>query len=183
MVKRSVAFAIRTSRAGTGSLLEELQEAVWAVNRDLPLADMRTLGEIYDRSMSRTSFTLVMLAIAGGMALLLGLVGIYAVMSSSVSQRTREIGIRIALGARRVQVMTPLLRYSLALTVTGVVIGLAGAAALTRFLDGILFGVTALDPATFLLVSLMLILVSMLAAHIPARRAARLDPMAALRME
>jgi len=183
MVKRSIAFAIRTSRAGSATLQEQLQEAVWAVNTELPLAEMRTLGDIYDRSMSRTSFTLVMLAIAGAMALLLGLVGIYAVMSSSVSQRTREIGIRIALGAQRRQVIAPILRYSLALTATGTAIGLAGAATLTRVLDGILFGVTSLDPATFLVMSTALISVSILAAHIPARRAARLDPMAVLRIE
>jgi ABC-type antimicrobial peptide transport system permease subunit len=124
-----------------------------------------------------------MLAIAGGMALILGLVGVYAVMSSSVSRRTQEIGIRIALGARRIHVTTHLLRHSLVLTVTGVVIGLAGAVALTRVLEGVLFGVTPLDPATFVLVSFMLIVVALLAAHIPVRRVTRLDPMAALRTE
>jgi predicted permease len=183
MVKRGVAYVVRSSRTGTVSLLEDLQHAVWAVNNELPLADARTLGEIYDQSMARTSFTLVMLAIAGGMALLLGVVGIYAVMSSAVSQRTRELGIRIALGASHVQVIELVLRHSLALTVLGVVVGLAGAAALTRFLKGILFGVTPLDPATFLFVSLMLTFVATLAAHIPARRAARVDPMTALRAE
>jgi predicted permease len=183
MVKRAVAFAVRSSRTGTDSFMEELRQAVWAVNKDLPLAEVQTLGELYDRSMARSSFALVMLAIAGTMALLLGIVGIYAVISSSVVQRTREIGIRIALGARRSEVIGLVLRQSVALTVVGIVLGLAGAAAVTRFLDGILFGVTSLDPATFLLVSLLLACIATLAAHIPARRAARLDPMIALRQE
>jgi ABC-type antimicrobial peptide transport system permease subunit len=184
MVKRGVAYVVRSSsRAGTGSLLEDLQRAVWAVSNELPLADVRTLGEIYDQSMARASFTLVMLAIAGGMALLLGVVGIYAVMSSAVSQRMRELGIRIALGATHVQVIALVLRHSLALTVLGVVVGLAGAAALTRFLKGVLFGVTPLDPVTFLCVSVMLTFVATLAAHIPARRAGHVDPMTALKAE
>ena len=183
MVKRSIGFVIRSSRTGDEGFLGELQQAVWKVNKELPLADMRTLGEIYGQSMSRTSFTLVMLAIAGGMALLLGLVGVYAVMSSSVSRRTQEIGIRMALGARRIQVTAHLLRYSLALTVSGVAIGLVVAVVLTRLLEGILFGVTPLDPATFVLVSLLLAVVALIAAHVPVRRAIRLDPMAALRTE
>jgi putative ABC transport system permease protein len=182
-VSRQIAFAVRSGRTGTDGFMEDIRRAVWAVNKDLPLADVRTLGEIYDRSMARTSFALVMLAIAGGMALLLGVVGIYAVISSSVAQRTREIGIRIALGARRSEVSALVLRQSVALTIVGIVSGLAGAAAVTGLLDGILFGVTPLDPATFLLVSLLLACIATLAAHIPAWRAARLDPMIALRQE
>jgi ABC-type antimicrobial peptide transport system permease subunit len=117
------------------------------------------------------------------MALVLGLVGVYAVIASSVSRRTQEIGIRLALGGRRVQVMAHLLRHSLVLTAIGIVIGTASAVALTRFLEGILFGVSPLDPFTFLAVSLMLMIVALLAAHIPIHRATRLDPMAALRTE
>jgi predicted permease len=183
MVKRSVALAVRSPRAGSGAFLQDIRQAVWAADPDLPLADVRTLRNLYDRSMARTSFALVMLAMAGTMALLLGLVGIYAVMSSSVSQRTQEIGIRIALGAHRRQVLALVHRDSLALTVVGVAIGLAGAVAATRLLAGILFGVTPLDPGTFTAVALMLTFVAMLAAHIPARRAARLDPTMALRHE
>lgn len=183
MVKRQVAFAVRSSRAGTDSFTEELRQAVWAVNKDLPLANVQTLGELYDRSMARTSFAMVMLAIAGGMALLLGIVGIYGVMSCSVSQRTREIGIRIALGAERAEVMRLVLRQSLALTVTGIAVGIAGAAAVTRLLGGLLFGVTPLDPPTFLVVSATLVGVAMLASRIPARRATRVDPMIAIRYE
>jgi predicted permease len=183
MVKRSIGFVIRSDRTGTEGFAEELQNAVWGANKELPLADMQTLDAIYRRSMSRTSFALVMLAIAGGMALVLGLVGVYAVIASSVSRRTQEIGIRLALGGRRVQVMAHLLRHSLVLTATGIVIGTASAVALTRFLEGILFGVSPLDPFTFLAVSLMLMIVALLAAHIPVHRATRLDPMATLRTE
>lgn len=183
MVKRSVAFVVRSNRTGTDGFLEELQKAVWAVNKDLPVAAVQPLGKIYERSMARTAFTLVMLAIAGGMALLLGCIGIYAVMSSTVSRRTHELGIRMALGARPVDVSTLVLRHSVALTVTGIVIGLAGATIVTRLLQGLLVGVTPLDPVTFVLVSLTLTAMALLAAHIPARRAARLDPVTVLKME
>jgi len=182
-VQRGMAFAIRSSRTGTSGFLKEVQQAIWSVNPNLPIADVRTLREIYDRSMARTSFTLVMLTIAAGMALLLGLVGIYGVISYSVSQRTREIGIRIALGAQQQTVRQMFVRQGLLLTGIGVVCGVAAAVALTRLMTALLFEVSPLDPATYCAVCAVLLMAALLASYIPARRATNIDPSEALRVE
>jgi predicted permease len=182
-VRRSVAFAIRTSRAGSVGLLPELQQAVWSVNPNLPLANVKTLEAIYDRSLARTSFTLVLLAIAGGMALLLGVVGIYGVISYSVSQRTREIGIRLALGAPLPEITGMFVRHGLVLSGIGAAFGLTAAFVLTRLMKSLLFEVSPADPLTYLAVSAALILAALLASYLPARRASTVDPAEALRAE
>jgi len=182
-VQRNQAFAIRSSRTGTAGLLKEVRLAIWSVNPNLPIADVRTLREIYDGSMARTSFTLVMLTIAAGMALLLGIVGIYGVISYSVSQRTREIGIRIALGAPQQNVRQMFVRQGLLLTGIGVACGVAAAVALTRLMTALLFEVSPLDPATYCAVCAVLIAAAVLASYIPARRATNIDPSDALRVE
>jgi ABC-type antimicrobial peptide transport system permease subunit len=133
--------------------------------------------------MARTSFTLVMLALAGGMALLLGIVGLYGVIAYSVSQRTREIGIRMALGAQKRDVLKLVVMGGMGLTVIGVGVGVAGALVLTRFLSSLLYGVKPTDPLTFVVVSLVLTGVALLACYVPARRAAKADPILALRYE
>jgi predicted permease len=177
------AFAIRSASAGTQSLVNEVQRAVWSVDPDLPLYQVHTLDYYYSKSMARTSFTLVMLALAGGMALLLGIVGLYGVIAYSVSQRTHEIGIRIALGAQRRDVLKLVVNGGMGLTVIGVGVGVAGALALTRFLSSLLYGVKPTDPLTFVAVSLVLTAVALLACYIPARRATKADPIVALRYE
>jgi predicted permease len=182
-VRRFATYSIRTPRAGSASLLREMRRAVWSVDPDLPLSDVRTLDELYRRSMARTSFTLVMLALAGGMALLLGIVGLYGVIAYSVSQRRREIGIRMALGAQDREVTRMFVRHALALTAAGVVCGLGVAPALTRLMSSLLFGVRSVDPVTYAAVSLGLVATAALAAYIPARRAAKIDPTEALRHE
>src|SRR6185369_15789773 len=126
-VPRSVAFAIRSDRTGTESFLKQVQEAVWSVNRNLPIAQVQTMADVYDRSMAQTSFTLVMLAIAGAMALTLGVIGIYGVLSYSVSRREREIGIRLTLGAQHRTVKSMVVKRGLALASIGAGIGLVAA--------------------------------------------------------
>jgi ABC-type antimicrobial peptide transport system permease subunit len=153
------------------------------VNPDLPIAGVLTMQEIYGRSMARTAFTLVMLRIAAGMALLLGVVGIYGVVSYTVSQRTREIGIRMALGAPQQSVRQMFLRQGLLLTAIGVVCGLAAAAGLTRLMKTLLFEVSPLDPVTYCAVSLVLAAAALLASYVPARRATTIEPVEALRVE
>jgi putative ABC transport system permease protein len=182
-VTRGGAFVIRSSRAGTEGLLTEVRQAVWSVNGRQPLSFVRTLVTLYDQSMAQTSFTLVMLAIAGVMALLLGIVGIYGVIAYVVSQRTREIGIRIALGAQKAVLLRGFVRQGLRLAGAGVAVGLAAAAGLTRLMSSLLFGVTALDPLTYAVVSALLLVVSVLASYFPARRATVIDPVHALRGE
>jgi putative ABC transport system permease protein len=180
-VARAGAFVIRSSRAGTDGLLKEVRETIWSVNERQPLAFVRTLETLYEQTMAQTSFTLVMLAIAGGMALLLGIVGIYGVIAYVVSQRTREIGIRIALGAQRGVVSRVFIRQGVLLAGAGVALGLAAAAGLTRVMSSLLFGVTALDPLTYTVVAALLLVVSVLASYLPARRAMAIDPVLALR--
>jgi putative ABC transport system permease protein len=180
---RSGAFVIRTSRAGTQSFLTEAREAIWSQNANLPVFMVRTLQELYTQSMARTSFTLVLLAIAGGMALLLGIVGIYGVIAYSVSQRTREIGIRLALGAQPGGLQRMFVRDGLILAGIGAALGLAAAAVLTRLMSSLLFGVSVLDPVTYFAVAAVLIGAAALASYFPARRASSVDPVNALRAE
>jgi predicted permease len=182
-VARNVTFAIRSPRAGSRALVDEVRRAVWAVDPNVPVASVRTLQEAHDRSMERTSFTLVMLAIAAAMALLLGLVGIYGVISYAVAQRTREIGIRLALGAAPREVKTMFVRHGLALAGAGAAIGLAAAAGLARLISSLLFGVSPTDPVTYALVPLVLIAAATVASYVAARRAAVVDPVEALKAE
>jgi ABC-type antimicrobial peptide transport system permease subunit len=133
--------------------------------------------------MARTSFTLVMLAIAGAMALLLGVTGIYGVIAYSVSQRTREIGIRMALGAQRREITRMFVRYGLGLTAIGIACGLAAAMALTRLMGSLLFEVSPVDPLTYVAVCLSLTAAAMLASYVPALRATLVNPVTALRAE
>jgi predicted permease len=182
-VVRTVTFVIRSDRAGTESFLNEIRQAVWSVNSELPLASVRTMQEVYGKSLARTSFTLVMLGIAGAMALALGIIGIYGVMSYTVSQRKREIGIRLALGAQDGDVLQMVLRQGTKLALLGVAIGIVAAFGLSRLMANLLYGVTAHDPLTFIAVAALLILIAVLACYIPARRATLVDPMVALRYE
>jgi hypothetical protein len=181
--QRSITFVVHTGRAGTESLRSEIQRAVWQVNGNLPAASMQTLGEIYSRSMARTSFTLVMLTIAGTMALALSLIGIYGVISYAVSQRTREIGIRMALGAQKGELRWLFVRSALVLTGVGVVVGLGAAAVVGRLLRTLLFGVSPLDPLTFAAVPFVLAVAAALASYLPTSRAAAINPVDALKAE
>jgi ABC-type antimicrobial peptide transport system permease subunit len=160
-----------------------VSRAVWSVNPNLPLASVRTLDAIVSASMARTSFTLVMLAIAGAMALLLGVAGIYGVIADSVSQRAREIGIRMALGAQRQEVTRMFVRYGLGLAAIGIACGLAAALALTRLMGSLLFEVSPMDPLTYVAVCLSLTAAAMLASYVPALRATLINPVTALRAE
>ena len=181
--RRTVYFALRSPRAGTQAFINEMQQAVWSVNANLPVADVSTMQDIYSESMARTSFTLVMLAIAGTMALALGILGIYGVISYAVSQRTREIGIRMALGAKKSELVWMFVRSALVLTGVGAAIGLGAAAGLMRLMQTLLFGISPLDPVTFTAVPVVLIVAAALASYLPARRTTAIDPVEALRAE
>jgi len=156
---------------------------VWEIDKDQPVSNIRTMEEILLQSIARQRFSMLLLAIFAGVALILAAVGIYGVMSYSVAQRTHEIGIRMALGAQTGTVLKLAVGYGLKLVVAGVVIGLIAAFALTRVMSTLLFGVTATDPATFTLISLLLIAVATIASYIPARRATKVNPIIALRYE
>jgi predicted permease len=182
-VTRGLTYVVRSSRTGSDGFVGELGRAVWSINPNLPLAGVRTLEEIYDASLARTSFTLVMLAVAGGMALLLGVAGIYGVISYSVSQRNREIGIRIALGAQASAVRRMFVGHALALAGIGIAIGIVAALWMTRVMSTLLFEVSPVDPLTYGLVSLALIAATTLASYVPAARATAVDPVHALRSE
>jgi hypothetical protein len=182
-VEPTVVFAVRSDRAGTLPFMDEIRKAVWSVNAGLPPAEMQTMETIYEHSMASTSFTLVMLAIAGGMALVLGVIGIYGVIACTVAQRRREVGIRIALGAEPGVVTRMFVRYGLVLSGLGAAAGIVAAAGLSRLMSRLLFGVTPLDPVTYAAVPLVLVTVAMLASYLPARRAAAVDPVRDLRAE
>lgn len=181
--RRTMVYAIRSSLTGGTGLPDEVREAVWSEHSTLPVANVQTLEDIYDLSMTGTSFTMVMLAVAAAVALLIGAAGIYGVVSYVVSQRTREIGIRMALGARHYDVSRMVLRHGLVLTGIGVLVGLGAAVGLTRLMSTLLFGVSPVDPMTFGLVAVSLGAVALLACYLPSRRAVRVDPIEALRVE
>jgi predicted permease len=180
---RSLTYVLRSERTGTEAFLAQVRQAVWSVNDSIPVALVRTLQEVYEQSMARTAFAMVMLAIAGGMALLLGLIGIYGVISYSVSQRTREIGIRMALGVNNGDLRRMFIRHGFVLAGIGIGVGVAVAAGLTRLMASLLFQVSPLDPVTYVGVSAVLIAAAVLASYLPARRAAALDPVEALRAD
>lgn len=182
-VERSPTFSVRSPRAGSQAFLSELRQAVWSVDANVPLAQVRTLGGLYQSSMARTSFTLIMLGIAGAMALLLGTVGLYGVIAYSVSQRTREIGIRIALGAQQEEVTKMFVLQGLWLTGIGVAFGLAAAFAVMRLMSSLLFHVSPVDPLTYAVVTAGLVLAALFASYLPSRRAASVNPVEALRAE
>jgi putative ABC transport system permease protein len=180
---RTVTFVIRSGRAGTESFLKQVQQAVWSVNSNLPVASVRTMQEVYGESLARTSFTLVMLGIAGAMALVLGVIGIYGVISYAVSQSRREIGIRLALGAQQAELRRMFVRSGVVLAGIGVGIGLTAAVGLMQLMKSLLFGISPLDPLTYASVPVVLVAAAVLASYLPARRASAVDPVEALRAE
>jgi predicted permease len=182
-IRRFVVFAIRTPRAGSESLMNDVRQAVWSVDANLPLTSVHTQDYYYQKSIARTSFTLVMLGIAAAIALLLGVVGLYGVIAYSASQRTREIGIRIALGAQSNTITTMFVRQGLVLAGGGIGCGLVLAFAATRFLKSLLFHVNPVDPITYVLACAALCGAACLASYIPSRRTAAVNPVDALRAE
>jgi hypothetical protein len=182
-VVRTMTFVVRSDRTGTEGFLNQVRQAVWSVNSSLPLASVRTMQEVYGQSLARTSFTLVMLGIAGAMALVLGVIGIYGVISYTVSQRRREIGIRLALGAQQGELRTMFVQHALVLAGIGVAIGLGAALGLTQLMKSLLFGISPMDPPTYAVVPVLLMASAALAAYLPARQAASVDPTEALRAE
>ncbi len=182
-IPRSLTYVIRSPRVGTPGFLREVREVVWSINSNLPLAGLRTMNDVLQGSLARHSFTLMMLGIAAAVALLLGTVGVYGVIAYVVSQRTRELGVRMVLGAGRGTVIHMVLRQALILAGSGVVIGLGSAYALTRLMSSLLFGISPTDPITYFSVAAVLTAVALLASYLPARRAASMDPMVALREE
>jgi predicted permease len=180
---RTVSMAVRTDLAGTEGLIKQLHEAVWTVNPNLPLARVGTLEALYSGSLAETSFTLVLLAVAGAMALLLGVIGVYGVISHAVAQRRKEIGIRLALGAQGRQIQLLFIRRGAMLTAIGILFGLGGAAAFARWMRGLLFEVEPLDSVTYTTVPMILMAAAMLASYLPARRALSVDPVETMRAE
>ena len=165
------------------SLVDSARHAVESVDPDLPVFEVATMEQLVYRSASAPRFNTVLLGVFAALALVLAAIGIYGVMSYAVTRRTHEIGVRMALGARARDVLGQVIAQGMRRALAGIVLGLAGALALTRFLSSLLYGVRPADPATFLAVSLLLLAVSLLACYIPARRAATVDPMIALRHE
>jgi predicted permease len=173
---RAINLVIRSEQAGTEGLLSGVRNAVWSVNSNMPVFLVFTMKDLYDASMARTSFAMVTLAISGAMALALGLIGIYGVISYVVSRRAREIGLRLALGAEPAALKRMFVKYGLALTGIGIAIGLVGAIGLTRLMSSLLFGTGPLDPATYIAVLFVLTMAAVLASYVPARRAAVVNP-------
>ena len=183
LIRRYVHYVIRTPRAGSASFFSDSERAVWSVNHDLPLAYKKTIGELYTKSLARTSFTLVLLSVAGGMTLLLGVIGLYGVIAYAISQHTREIGIRMALGAQRTALTRMYIREGLLLTVIGVIGGVAVALTTMRLMSSLLYHVSPVDPWTYVVATVSILAIACIATYVPSRKAAAVDPMQALRAE
>lgn len=182
-VRRDVIYTIRSSRAGAESLMKDIRQAIWSIDANLPVSDVHTEEYYYTKSMARTSFTLVMLGVAASIALLLGVVGLYGVIAYSASQRKREIGIRIALGAQRNDITGMFVRQGLMLAGGGVACGLLLAIGATRLMRSLLFHVSPIDPLTYACGVLALCGAAVLASYIPSRRTASVNPVEALRAQ
>jgi hypothetical protein len=180
---RGVDFLVRTSLAGSAAVLEEIREAVWSIDANLPLSRVRTLGDIWGGSLARTRLTQSLLTIAGAIALILGTVGVHGVIAYAVAQRARDVGVRVALGAKARAITTMFVRRALVLALLGIAVGTGGAVALGFAMRSLLFGVGSLDPVTYAIVAGGLMLVAVAASYIPARRAAAIDPAKVLRAE
>jgi putative ABC transport system permease protein len=181
--RRGLTYLIRSARTGDQAFLDEVRRAVHAVDSGLPIARVRTVDEIVATSMAQTSFAMVMLAIAAAVSLLLGVVGIYGVVSYVAAQRTREIGVRMALGAAPGDVALLCARHGLVLAAVGLLLGVAAAAALSSVLTSLLFGVERMDPLSYAVGTSLLGIVAAVATYVPSRRAARMQPVAALRSD
>ena len=181
VVPRSLVYTVRSKNPL--ALVPSIRSAIWDLNPTLPIAGVELMETIVGRSVAQLSFTMLALLVAAVMALLLGTVGLYGVLSYVVSQRTQEIGVRLALGAQPGLVRKMVVLQGAKLAIAGVVIGVAAAAVLTRFMQSLLFGTEALDPFAFVATSLLLLTVGLLASYIPARRASAVDPVKSLRMD
>ncbi|WP_234800556.1 ABC transporter permease [Luteitalea pratensis] len=180
---RAASYMLRSARAGTGSFVAEIRRAVAEQSAGAPITQMRSMQEVYERSMARTALTLTLLGISGAMALLLAVVGIYALISYTVSQRTREIGIRMAIGAQQGSVQLMFVGYGLTWAGVGAAAGLVAAVPLSRLMSALLFEVKPLDPLTYAAVGVGLLVAAAMASYLPARRVTRIQPIEALRAE
>ncbi len=176
---RQANVVLRT-RVAPESLASEVRSAVWSIDPNVPVSGMRTMEQIFRRSQSRMIYSALMLVLATAVAMVLAVVGIYSFVSYVVSQRTAEFGVRLALGARARDIRWLVLRESLAIALAGVLVGLLGAVALTRWLGNLLFEISPLDPLTFIIMPLLLLALVLLSSAVPAERAARVDPVKAL---
>jgi len=179
----SMFVAIRSATSDATTVTSEAQNVVWSVNKDVPLANVRTMQDVIANSVQRRKFSMFLLTIFAAVAMLLAAIGLYGVMSYAVAQRTHEIGIRMALGARRPDVLALVVKQGMTLALMGIAAGAVLSLAMTRLISGMLFGITATDPLTFAGVAALLGTVTFLANYLPARRASKVDPMVALRYE
>jgi putative ABC transport system permease protein len=175
-------FAVRTAEDPT-AITQSLQRAVWSVDKDQAVSFVMTMDQLAFESRAPQRMIMLILSTFGGMALLMAAIGVYGIIANSVARRTQEFGVRMALGARSTDVLSLVLKQGLGLILPGVLLGLAGAFALMRFMARLLYGVRPLDPLTLTLVAATMLMVALLASYIPARRATRVDPMVALRYE
>jgi len=180
---RAMGFAVRSVRVGTPRFNDDLRDAIWEVSPNLPVRGLVPLSDLMSESIARTAFVMVLLGVTSGVALLLGMIGVYGVISYAVSQQTRELGMRVVLGARAADVKMMVLRRGLRISAWGVGIGLCLSFALTRLMGGLLVGVSPTDPVTFVSMALALTSVALAASYVPARRASAVDPMRALRTD